>query len=834
MNKLKFFVFVSLMFCTGFSFAMESVVSDSLPVKGKAYVDNSMFKEYLYTRDLTYFLDNLNDYAVYQSETSGGFDAPDRLLFSVAGNSYQWNKYYIDGFRTDSRFLVGSTFYRPDMRNHSFEMDYINSSLYFYSDENMGNSARLSYNVGNLGGISAGTKQFINLFHKTASERVYKPVEIRNHIVGAGSLGLNYAIPVDGKSYMQSFYADFGRRNIVAFDETGINKDWSYPEDYFNINLNGQLPVRPFLLFDKLNYLFHASQRDNMNSEFYFGKDETARHNAYSVSLYGVKESRFTKYTSGITFAANSVRHDNIGFMRNIIDQDGEGFEPWYPDGCNYEFSYALNLKHKINRAISLTFDGYNSLINFSPTTNRFSNAVYMKMPYEKFNSLYVYDWESQAFWSGLFENTLGVNVERSWTSWLDFSANLDVTVDAMVLADKSMFRPGWQARVGFNVHPCSWFNMELNLSRERVAFNYDNIRFLSRKYMNADIYYWKDANGDEKYQPEEKSSYFTSTGGEYHNTVEMLKQPSYFTIDLPIIFKFGRHKIYFLNTYRKYFNTWFTYFDGEATDYGHFEDYKGDADVSHPDKIFFLNGGKPVNYTVGTYPEEYRDMMDKGGWGSRMTNTPYYMSSVIGYQYIGPKFYFTASWQSFLMAGAAGLGNGVLQNNIGVLSETTANPNNMYKGIGRYDQDKAFIARMHLGYNITKNFSVGLTGKFKDGQPFSSFETMLLADEAGNSQLAIWNGRTKGINPYTNDFGSREDAFFNFDLSARYRGNIKKHPFEVEVMCYNIYDFGTELSEYTFNPRYKYNSSELNQDGRHAMSLSIPRGLWLSFCLGL
>ena len=122
----------------------------------------------------------------------------------------------------------------------------------------------------------------------------------------------------------------------------------------------------------------------------------------------------------------------------------------------------------------------------------------------------------------------------------------------------------------------------------------------------------------------------------------------------------------------------------------------------------------------------------------------------------------------------------------------------------------------------------MALTGKFKDGQPFSGFDVMIEKDGQGNTQAAMWNTRTKGINPLNGDFGSREDMFLNFDLRASYRGTIRRRPVELEVLCYNIYDFGTELTEYCFTP------DKTVGHGRFAMSECIPRGLAISLKVGL
>lgn len=789
---------------------------DTLPCYGTQHRDSEMFRAYYKTGDLSYYLDNLDDYTTYQNETTGSFNAPDRLTFSVSGNSYRWNRFYLDGFRIDSRFMPGSTAYHVDMQTHSLDIDYHTSQLWFTRDAEVPDAVKVTYNIGGLGGISKGTKQIINLMHLTAQERAYKSMDHRNKMQGLGSVDLNYTVRSGDDAYRQHLYFDYGVRKLVDFDETGIS-DY-YPENFFELSLDGQLPVRPTRLFDSLNYLVGVSGRSNMGSEFYLGRAETAGLNTYSVSLYGTKRGSRTSYASGLTLALNSVVHDDLGYSRNVIDQDGEGFEPWMPDGYTTELSYALNLNHKINSWLSFDFDGYNSLICFAPRQQTFSNAVYLKQVGEPFVPLYIYEWQSQAFASALFENTASLKFHKRLASWLDFRADVGVTLDAMFVRDESMFRPNWQAMAGFRIEPCKWFVMEVNLSRSRVAFNYDDVRYFSNRYLSGDVSYWNDRNGNHRYDDGERGGYFVSTGGKSRSKVALLRQQSYFVLDIPVHFRFGRHTVSFLNSYRKYFDTWMTSF-GEGADYGHY------ATADDGTQVFFFDGGKPVEYVVGYLPKSY---MHKDGWTNFISNTPYYFSSVIKYEYTGPRFFAMLSWQSYLMAGFAGLGNGPLVNDIAALTETTANPNALHKGIGRYDQDRAYIARLQLGWNINEHFSVALTGKWKDGQPFSGFDYMTETTSDGSTQVAIWNRSTKGINPLNGDFGRREDMFFNFDLRASYKGMIKQRPVEVEVLCYNIYDFGTELTEYCFNPDYSVGH------GRFAMSECIPRGLSVSLKVGL
>ena len=90
--------------------------------------------------------------------------------------------------------------------------------------------------------------------------------------------------------------------------------------------------------------------------------------------------------------------------------------------------------------------------------------------------------------------------------------------------------------------------------------------------------------------------------------------------------------------------------------------------------------------------------------------------------------------------------------------------------------------------------------------------------------------------------FGKREDAFFNFDLRLTGRWWIKQIPFQLDVTCYNIYDFGTALTEYVFD-KYDYRTypywtddrgMQSMHESRTSMSLCIPRGLLMTLRVGL
>ncbi|MFR9672790.1 MAG: hypothetical protein SNI72_07785, partial [Rikenellaceae bacterium] len=675
---------------------------------------------YLYN-DLIHYLDNQNLHITYQAETIGEYNQPDQMVFSVDGNSYRWNKYYVDGFRIDSRFFTGSSLYTTNMSNYDLSLDYINSELRFDTSANRAERAEVSFNIGDLGGISAGTSEFIRLLHPTASDRAYKPIELRSNITGAGTADLNFALTGgDGQSYMQSVYMYFGARDMVGFDNGGIT-DY-YTEKYGKIQLNGELPLRLGGLFDKGGYFVSYAQRDHLNSEFYYGEQESPALNSYSASIYGVKRGEELNYTSGFNFALNRTEHENLNYSRNVIDHDGEAFEPWMPDGSNIEFSHSLTLDKRLNDWLTLNVDTYNTLMRFNSSQSDFYNSTYAQtITQDEATPLYLYEWHSSSFYSALLENSVGLSTQKRLSDKIDIRANFDLTLDAMLVSGNSIVSPNFELRAGFDFNITKWLNIELNLGRERVNYNSEDIQFLSNDYLTGEVYYINDTNGNGSYDSGEKGSLFTTTGGGYHSLSSEAKQPTYYVVDIPINITLGRHSLTLLNSYRKYCNNWTVGFDGDYSDYGYMEQVTpqnltwSDAEVEFdPVDIFYFDGGKEVYYEVGDYPD---GIMGDGFF----TSTPFFFCSNVQYTYTAPRFTFSLNWQSYMMSGISTLGNGPLHNNIGTLSESSANPNTYqvienqsseYKAVGRLDQDRAYIARIFASYQVTPKLSIAANAK--------------------------------------------------------------------------------------------------------------------------
>jgi len=773
---------------------------------GKDSIESAFFRDWYQTTDLGHYLDNRNDYVVYEAETTGEWNLGNQNIFSIAGNSFRQNKYWLNGMRIDSRTMAGNTMFHTQMDRTSMVLDYHDGELFFHDDSIQSSAIRLTGNVGNLGGISPGTRQLINLFHSSAEERTMdnRPMDMRNHIVGAGTMEATVGIPAYGRSYYQHAYVHVDKRRITAFDHTGISG--LYNASNYRAQLDGEIPVKN----TQLHYFLLAQGRSDYGSEFYYNDNELAQQRAYQAGLYNT--SRFANdgvLVAGISYELNDLKHDTLSFSRNLLDQDGEAFDPWYADDRLHSVNISVQYDQPLLPWLRVHAEGYNSILHFNPTTTNWVNAIFAQSIADNTPTpLYTIHWTSSAFTSGLLENEALVIAEKNLAKGLDFYAHLGVSLDGIVLGNgRSVITPNWLAKVAIEYSPAWWFRFGVSVSHHRMSYTWDEVRYLSSDYMNGEMRY-----GD--------NTMLATTGGLYHSPDKRLwmHQPSYAVLDLPISFTFGksrRHEFAILNSIRKYYNMWFTEFTDGV-----------DANMINQAGVYYMRDGQK-QYTVTTQP---LDLMSSTIGG----RTPYYMSNLVRYSYTGKKWYVMVSWQSYLMSGLSTLGNGPLHNNIGALSETSANPNTYlapkegtlpYQGNCRLNQDKSFILRLQVTYNACKYFSIGFNGKFKDGQPFSNFITRSYTDN-GHTQVALIHYDAKGINMANNAFGKRKDAFFNFELRATGRWWANDIPMSLEVLCYNIYDFGTALTEYTFDENMEH--------ARRTMSMCIPRGLLFTFRVGL
>lgn len=791
---------------------------------GMDTVSAEWFREWYQWGELQHYLDNNSDVSTYLVETTGEWATPEPLLVSINGNSYRWNKYYLNHFRVDSRIEAGDALYRPDMFAHSMAIDYNRGAMYWTTDSVRPWQVRVSGQGGNVGGYSLFAKWLQELqegnsaIKRRADDR---PLQNRKHTVGAAKVDAVFGIPAQGRMYTQHVYADYGMRRQLLYTYDGISG--TYDADYYHVQLDGQLPVAPNKAFDALSYIVRAGFRGDGYVEFGYNENEAAHQINHSFSFYGTKGfHRQGQLTTGLTYALRRDKHRQLNFSRNIIDVDGEAFEPWYPDGHTHELNWSVDYRYTILPWLHLHLDSYNSLLAFTPSQSTWTNSVYLQgYNMDAALALYDYRWESHAFRAGMLENAVSLEAGYDVLPWLRLSGSVSATLDGMLVRGKHIVTPCWEAKADIHIEPVKWFKMDLIAANYRVPYTYEQIRFLSDDYMSGQVFYAG------------TNTLLTTSGGQYHRLGKGLWQPQYVAVDLPITFTIGRHEISILSSFKKYYNTWSVQLAAKSTD-------------SYQVVTLTQQTGGDLSYEIyRMQPQErYYEVVPATNACTGIWATPVFASNVIKYTYNGKKVFVSFSWQSYCVSGTSALGNGIQTEDIQVLSESMADPNRVLvdanmqekdagvRSLGRLNQDRAYIARLQLGVNITENWQLSLSGKFRDGTPFRHFRTYVDTDAAGNTQAVVWNAYTRGINVKDSNFGERTDSFFNFDLRLKYRGVIKGVPFSAQAVCYNVWDFATELNEYCM---YYDGATGKDLSGRrYPLSLCTPRGLLLSLSVGL
>ena len=775
--------------------------SDSVPA---AY-----FRTWYHRTDLIYYLEALNDHVIVENHATGQWWHPDRLNMAVAGLPCTQTTYTIDGMRVDDRFAPGNTFFVPNMQQYDLLINTHTGQLQFTSDTAARDYVRAQYNVGQVGNgaPAAGTAAIVNITHRTAQQSAafFKPVTARRHLRGAGNVEAAYTFrDKEGNPYRQHIYAEYGQRLITRENQQGlITDDPYYKAGYYKVQADGLLPMKPNRVFSRLGYRLNFSGKEDGGSEYLYNYNEVFDHKNYTAQLYVQRQY----LTTGLTWATNTVHHADRAFSRNILDIDGESFSPWVADGKTHELSWNVNYEQAVLPWLSVHVRSLNSVVFFRPEQTTFRNDIYFQSPIATADTaLYRYEWTSRAFAGGLLENTFGLNADYTICPQLDLHAHLDFTVDGMLLGGgKSKVSPNWQAGISFDLHPCRWFQMGLSIAHERMPYNMEYLRYFSDDYMNADVYLAG------------TNILFATTGGKYHHYRKNLMQTSYLDLHIPIRFIFrdsrdGQHEIVLQNAYRKFFNVWHTYYAGGEAANGYYQDFNGL-------QVYMTNLGEK-QYEVGTTPAFGRNIL---------MNSPYYFSQLTRYTYTGRKVTVGISWQSMQAAGYTGLGNGANSNTMGVLSESTANPNTLHvasntdgphQGVGRMDLDKGFVARFYLGYNICKWVQAGLTIKWTDGKPFTSYRYYY---DRSSRQMALMPWTSRGTNPTDGDFGRRHGAVYNIDLHLQGKWPVRETTMYLNVECFNLWDFCHDLAELSFE-------QDTPKAVRSSIIMTVPTGILVTY----
>jgi len=488
-------------------------------------------------------------------------------------------------------------------------------------------------------------------------------------------------------------------------------------------------------------------------------------------------------------------------FSKDLMDNDGDFLYPYGRGGETKLGNFtgaAANLFMEIPGFLGLLngkihmdpyFDARCSLLRGDEEPHDFNAILFNNKPYE------VVKWNGtggETYQNMDLNARIGIRVFSDMGSSIRLLGNLFAVYNRLDFKDSmndlAFLTPGFD--VGIMVKS----------KRTRILFSYGQLPydtreslnfFLERRRPSGTIYNWEDRNGDLKYQPGEEAAVFGYTGGQYRYVSEDIESPM--KERFLIQFTTPVSKNFVLNIkgiYKKIRDPFRVKFNSEG-EYGFYEKHNGY-------NIYFFDQPADAYY------------LSNGGY----EKDPFYAQLLIDLQgRRADKWFFSFSFMAHIGMGVTAFGNGPGSNDIGILDENQANPNSWINGYGRLDGDRGFVAKSYFGFYIAKNLFMGMSLKYRDGNPFAFFNTLYL-----HGQRVIYYQTIKAENEKGVKGGPREDYVGDLSMNLNYRFFLFNNEASLNLAIFNILDIGTELSEYVFSG-----------GTRDAMEMQIPRSIRLT-----
>jgi hypothetical protein len=338
---------------------------------------------------------------------------------------------------------------------------------------------------------------------------------------------------------------------------------------------------------------------------------------------------------------------------------------------------------------------------------------------------------------------------------------------------------------------------------KTKILFSYGQIPYDLRENVNlflesqrpyGTFYRWTDGNGDLAYQPGEETRIFGYTGGRYHFVDDTIAAP--FKERLLLHFSTRLSRRFELNIkaiYKKIKNNFRVKFEN-VDEYGFYESHEG--------------------YDIYFFDQPFRDYYLTNHY---LEKDPF--CAQIHFNIKGgkkDKWLFSFTFLAHMGMGDTAFGNGPGSNDIGRLDESQANPNSWINGFGRVDGDRGFVAKSYFGFYIFKKLFMGISLKYRDGNPFAFINTL-----SKHGQRVLYYKTIKAENEKGVKGGPREDYIADVSVKLNYSFKLFNKDAVLSLSFFNLLDFGGELSEYVFSG-----------GTRDAVELQIPRSLRLTLNL--
>jgi len=661
---------------------------------------------------LSQYIDNHIDDAHVHFETTADYDVANPYLISFTGASYKWTKFTFDGIRIDNPLLPGDALHHlPVSRMHT-TIDPIAGSITLTPSQQPTDLLQLSSTAGNLGGRVGFTDWFINNIsgHRSAQERYIFEIEQRPYTQWQTE-GLLYTTV--GNGLPLTIHATTGQR--IHLDQQYDGATSSYSEPYTRFAAYGTASKTNLGIGKGLHYIVSGATADAHGAEYQYQRAETSSQALVNGTLYTKKELSRGQQQLGLSFAHRSLTKLVANFDKNILDQDGEGLEPYYQDGTQRALSLYFQRTDTIHSHWHYTLEANNSIHHHRPDEEQFSTTIYRQFTDTDYLPLHRIDWQAGAFTSGLLENTAKLTYTKA-TAQHQLRLTGGLHAYGMLVSGDSRLSVAPSLDLGWQTAAGRHWTIGARAGFYPNRYDLDQIRFLSDDHLQGTARLWTDTNGDQQATDGELGEILYQTGGSTMQTSDDLGVSTSYYIDMPFTYRpSSRWQWQLVGQFRQYRNTWGVEHTRPIEELGEFQN------VGH--RQLWYSTEPITEYSVE--PLSNDRMNTRGGESeSILFDQPYYGGVTFRFEHNSRRWFFSGSMTANMIVGYAGMGNGPLHNNVNAPSITMADPSLRQNQVGRLDSDRSFISRIVVNYKYSARGAAGIQLKYKDGQSFAANET--------------------------------------------------------------------------------------------------------------
>lgn len=758
--------------------------------------DEFMFRYLPGTTFPNFFLENYAPDITLMIEENNSFSHIDNPRVYFEGESYinfNWN---YDGFNINSAIDPGraavifpfSTYSEYSIKGLSASNN--NPGLHISSTDRIGNYSKgiISSVYSNLGSYTPLGPVMIQPEHPSLrNEMLYSTRRridnsyfidymINRKLAGGNlSLGINHY-------YIKRDFNDFNKTD-EQFSENG---------NYlvFSLNYKKQTKSGSYEILGAINTL----KRDNVYAELGRLPQETIASTLNSfITGFKYNSKRFS-FLASFIHEISDQDPVNPDHSFDIFDNDGDdifavnNYGTFSSDIFSSELTYSVlnskNLKIKFfgtSRLSVLTSDEY---------TDNYNSIFAGLDPYQ----VIIWDKGNEYTNSNL---NLNAGFRFNWSI-----SNSSVLTGSVYMGLSSLSFDHKENNISF---VDTGFNLGFFTSGESSSFYLsagrapgklrENVNyFLERSGPSGSIHYWTDINNDNLYQSGEESSLYGYTGGSYHTIDTDLKNPVTNSLLMLYSKKISRNFVFNLKAlYKQFLNNPWVKFDDDD---GYYQNING-VD------LFFIDS--PIdNFSLTN---------------SQFDKDPFYAQLLLNFTgRVRERWFFSFSFMAHMGMGYTSFGNGPNSNDIGILNESMANPNSWINGYGRVDGDRGFVSKLYFGYFLSKKLFLGVSIKYRDGNPFA-----FLNRENSNGQWIIYYKTIQAEDERGIKGGPREDYVSDISLKLSYSFKLLGKNASLGLSFFNVLDFGSEISEYVFSGGERY-----------SLEMQIPKSIRLNLSFEL